>query len=177
MSTYTDKMPDCCMSCIHSIPRTNTRPQEFDCNLKKAKITWSEYDTPKECPLKPLPKIAELRPCLVRGKTAFFHRWVEYSDIVAPSPMVGGRPGGVIKCTFAIVEYEDGTVSRCYPEEIRFLDAQNNTHVMGLIESVLDTLVEVGNGTTNEMLHEAADKMFQVRDVLEGKKRKEDKNE
>lgn len=56
-------------------------------------------------------------------------------------------------------------------------NAQNNTHVMGLIESVLDTLVEVGNGTTNEMLHEAADKMFQVRDVLEGKKRKEDKNE
>lgn len=174
MSTYTDKMPDCCMACIHSIPRANTRPQEFDCNLKKAKITWSEYDTPKECPLIPLPNNAGLRPCLARGKKAFFHKWAEYSDVVAPSPMVGGQPGGVTKAVFAIVEFDDGTVSRCLPEKIRFLDAQNNSHAMNLIESVLDTLVEVGNGTTDEMLHEAAEKMFQVRDMLEGKERKED---
>lgn len=36
-----------------------------------------------------------------------------------------------------------------------------------MIESVLDTLVEVGNGVTDEMLHEAADKLFSVRDLLE----------
>ena len=39
--------------------------------------------------------------------------------------------------------------------------------VFGLIEDVLDTLIEVGNGTTDEMLHEAADKLFMVRDLLE----------
>ena len=35
-----------------------------------------------------------------------------------------------------------------------------------LIEEVLDTLIEVGNGTTDEMLHEAADKLFVVRDCF-----------
>ena len=41
--------------------------------------------------------------------------------------------------------------------------------VFGLIEDVLDTLIEVGNGTTDEMLHEAANKLFRVRDLLEAK--------
>lgn len=39
--------------------------------------------------------------------------------------------------------------------------------VFELIEDVLDTLIEAGNGVTNEMLHEAADKLFRVRDILE----------
>ena len=39
--------------------------------------------------------------------------------------------------------------------------------VFGLIEDILDTLIEVGNGTTDEMLHEAANKLFKVRDLLE----------
>ncbi len=39
--------------------------------------------------------------------------------------------------------------------------------VFGLIEDALDTLIEVGNGTTDEMLHEAADELFRVRDLLE----------
>ena len=38
--------------------------------------------------------------------------------------------------------------------------------VFGLIEDVLDTLIEVGNGTTDEMLHEAADELFRARDLL-----------
>ena len=33
-----------------------------------------------------------------------------------------------------------------------------------IIESVLDTLVEVGNGVTDEHLHAAADKLFKFRD-------------
>ena len=129
MSTYTDQMPDCCMACIHSIPRTNTRPQEFDCNLKKGKITWSEYDTPKECPLKPLPSVAGLRPCLIKDKKAVFHRWTEFSEVIAPSMLKGGTPGGEIKITLAIIEYEDGSVHRCYPEEIKFLDRKEDENV------------------------------------------------
>ena len=39
---------------------------------------------------------------------------------------------------------------------------------MQLIEDVLDTLVEVGNGVTDEMLHEAAEKLFKARGLLEG---------
>lgn len=38
---------------------------------------------------------------------------------------------------------------------------------MLLIEDVLDTLVEVGNGVTDEHLHEAADKLFKARHLLE----------
>lgn len=33
-----------------------------------------------------------------------------------------------------------------------------------LLEDVLDTLVEVGNGATHEMLKEACDKLFRFRD-------------
>lgn len=88
---------------------------------------WNECQVMnKECPTNPPSSITELRPCLVSGKTAFFHKWAEYSDVVAPSPMVGGAPGGVIKSTLAIVEYEGGTVSRCYPEEIKFLDRKED---------------------------------------------------
>lgn len=39
--------------------------------------------------------------------------------------------------------------------------------VMLLIEEILDTLIEVGNGVTDEHLHEAADKLFKIRDILE----------
>lgn len=43
---------------------------------------------------------------------------------------------------------------------------------MVLIEDVLDTLVEVGNGITEEHLHNAADRLFRARDILEGKRQK-----
>lgn len=36
--------------------------------------------------------------------------------------------------------------------------------VMEVLEDVVDTLVEVGYGTTDEMLHEAADKLIAIRD-------------
>ena len=38
--------------------------------------------------------------------------------------------------------------------------------VRNLLEDVLDTLIEVGNGTTDKMLHSAADSLFIVRDSL-----------
>ena len=41
--------------------------------------------------------------------------------------------------------------------------------IMLLLEDVLDTLVEVGNGVTDEQLHEAADKLFKVRDIMQNK--------
>lgn len=33
-----------------------------------------------------------------------------------------------------------------------------------ILEDVIDTLIEVGNGVTDEMLHEAADKLLKFRD-------------
>ena len=41
-----------------------------------------------------------------------------------PSIMAGGHGGGQISATFALVEYEDGTVAEVYPSRVRFLDTK-----------------------------------------------------
>jgi hypothetical protein len=64
----------------------------------------------------------EYRPCLVKGKKALFHRWIERSEIVSPSIMVGEHGGGIIKAPFAIVEYENGEVAEVNPTAIEFQD-------------------------------------------------------
>ena len=64
----------------------------------------------------------DLRPCIVNGKPALFHRWADWSEIVEPAIMRGGHGGGVVRAALAIVEYEDGTVGRVLPEKVRFLD-------------------------------------------------------
>ena len=61
------------------------------------------------------------------------------------------------------VRNKDGktlTEQECFDEE---------GEEMLLIEDVLDTLIEVGNGVTDEALHESADKLFRVRDILNSK--------
>ena len=63
-----------------------------------------------------------LRPCIADGEKAMFHRWAEVSQIVPPSPMVGGHLGGVAKDIVALVEFEDGTIRELSPNRIRFLD-------------------------------------------------------
>lgn len=65
---------------------------------------------------------SEYRPCLVKGQHALFHRWEDNSEIYAPSLMVGGHGGGVVKYACAIVEYEDGHVERVKPEDLVFVD-------------------------------------------------------
>ena len=60
---------------------------------------------------------------------------------------------------------EEGTVLP--PDHRPLIDADEvMKEVFGLIEDILDTLIEVGNGTTDEMLHEAANELFRVRDLL-----------
>ncbi|WP_317115492.1 hypothetical protein [Clostridium neonatale] len=63
-----------------------------------------------------------LRPCKVDDKKAFFHKWSDRSEIIPPSPMVGGHSGGELKYTVGIVEYEDGTVHMHSADSIRFVD-------------------------------------------------------
>lgn len=53
---------------------------------------------------------------------ALFHCWNHRSELVGESPLRGGYPAGQISGTFAIVEYEDGTVHEIEPKNIRFLD-------------------------------------------------------
>lgn len=67
----------------------------------------------------------KLRPCYILGKDskqkALFHCWSYHSDIYAPSPMVGGHPGGVVARMSAIVELEDGSVTLIHPQSIKFV--------------------------------------------------------
>lgn len=44
--------------------------------------------------------------------------------------MVGGHDGGVLKYTVAIVEYEDGGVSECPPDKIKFTDNKFKEYCM-----------------------------------------------
>lgn len=53
---------------------------------------------------------------------ALFHCWNHRSELCDASPMIGGHPGGQVSGTFAIVEYEDGTVHEVEPQNIRFVD-------------------------------------------------------
>lgn len=64
----------------------------------------------------------KLRHCEVSGEKGYFHRWVDKSEIVRPSMMVGGHNGGRISATLALVEFEDGRVEECYPHRIVFKD-------------------------------------------------------
>lgn len=88
------------------------------------------------------------RPCLVDGKRALWHRWVDRAEVVPPSIMRGGHGGGQLACTVALVELFDGTVKTVYPERVRFLDTEYEMSNMegdymlaeerGLIEKEVD---------------------------------------
>lgn len=77
---------------------------------------------PREFEFSFAPKSPKLRPCMVDGEKALFHRWEDYATILEPSPMVGGHPGGQLRETFAIVEMESGQVMEVKPTKVKFED-------------------------------------------------------
>jgi len=77
---------------------------------------------PKEFEFSFAPKSPKLRPCMVDGEKALFHRWEDYATVIEPSPMVGGHPGGQLRKTFAIVEMESGQVMEVKPTKVKFED-------------------------------------------------------
>ena len=84
------------------------------------------------------------RPCEVGLRPARFHRWLEedrvllhvngfYSPEERQRLLFNYRHGGivpegfttdVIRETFALVEYEDGTIEKVQPERVRFVDKE-----------------------------------------------------
>ena len=62
----------------------------------------------------------KLRPCLVYGKKALFHRWADTTDIIMKQQTKG------------IVEYEDGTVERVLPYEIKFIPLNFNEYAFNM---------------------------------------------
>jgi hypothetical protein len=65
-----------------------------------------------------------LRPCIVKGRKALFHRWSDKGSIIPPSPMIGGHNGGTFTVPIAIIEYDDGAVVECFPSEVKFVDSK-----------------------------------------------------
>lgn len=73
------------------------------------------------------------RPCEVmqispRGtirepKKALFHGLFTESQVIAPSALKGGHPGGTVQSPVAVVEFEDGTIERVPIESVRLLDS------------------------------------------------------
>ena len=65
----------------------------------------------------------ERRQCYASGRKAMFHRWVNVAYPVGESLGISGPPAGQMEYTMALVELEDGRVTRVDPKNIRFLDS------------------------------------------------------
>lgn len=79
-----------------------------------------------------------LRPCYIDGIKAMFHRFSECSEIIKPSPMIGGHKGGILRWAVAIVEYENGIVSEVEVTKVRFADGGNFKDVRFIPLEILD---------------------------------------
>lgn len=65
---------------------------------------------------------------------ALFHCWSHRSEVVGESYLRGGHSAGQVSSTFAIVEYEDGTVHEVDPWNIRFVDDAMSEYVFPEME-------------------------------------------
>lgn len=88
-------------------------------------------------------KSAEYRHCVVGGRKALFHRWVESDKVILEQLVLRKKdslddamdvfnnfgivsPGmttKVIKSFYGLVEYEDGAMEKVDPEKIKFKDS------------------------------------------------------
>lgn len=64
-------------------------------------------------------------------RKALFHCWSHRSEIVGESLLRGGHAAGQVSGTFAIVEFEDGTVKEVEPWNIRFIEGLINDYSFG----------------------------------------------
>lgn len=68
----------------------------------------------------------ERRPCYAKGRKAIFHRWANTANPITPrgvDPSDERARFFQYRATQAVVEYEDGTVERVWPQDIRFADS------------------------------------------------------
>lgn len=62
---------------------------------------------------------------------ALFHCWSHRSKVVGESYLCGGHAAGQVSGTFAIVEFEDGTVKEIEPWNIQFVEGLINDYSFG----------------------------------------------
>ena len=66
----------------------------------------------------------ERRPCWVKGKKALFHRWVDSARPVKPRGLEDTETMAryQVAHVHGLVEFEDGTLERVWPQDIQFTD-------------------------------------------------------
>lgn len=72
--------------------------------------------------MKDIKIVPEVRACYVGDKKAIFHGWFPFSEIVPPSPMIGGHGGGVLNFVCGLVEYNNGETDLIHARKIQFAD-------------------------------------------------------
>ena len=73
-----------------------------------------------------------MRLCRAKGVDAIFHKWAEVSEVIPPSPMVGGHSGGVIRYATAIVEFiHNGQVIEVMANDVIFCDTEKAAACLG----------------------------------------------
>lgn len=86
-------------------------------------------------------EVAEYRPCYVNGRRALFHRWENTANPVLPRGVNANDEKARFfqyRSTRALVEYEDGTMGRVWPLEIRFADGDRFKECEWLPEEALE---------------------------------------
>ncbi len=102
----------------------------FDKIMRSAHRANAEDGLAPIIPLAPAPRFIfredtdQRRPCWARGRKALFHCWANVAHPVPPRGVELNEKTRFFQFrrTDAIVEFEDGTVARCYPNEIQFAD-------------------------------------------------------
>lgn len=89
----------------------------------------------------------DLRPCYIVNTTrsgctqrtkGLFHCWEHIAQVIEPSPLKGGHPGGQIAYTRALVETIDGCMRSVAPSSIEFRDTEIVLHEMRLLDYFLE---------------------------------------
>lgn len=62
----------------------------------------------------------ENRKCIFKKEVYTFHGFYQESNVIPPSPLVGGHSGGVIAYPVAIIEDEKGNVMEVEAIKIQF---------------------------------------------------------
>lgn len=68
----------------------------------------------------------ENRKCLFKKEVYTFHGFYQESNVIPPSPLVGGHGGGVIAYPVAIIEDTKGNVTEAAAISIKFIEEKDD---------------------------------------------------
>lgn len=92
----------------------------------------------------------EYRPCLVDGRKALFHRWVDNARPVRRKyANEDDTENYQLHNVQALVEYEDGTVARVWPQHIQFIDIHPKFQEYAWPDPTLPFIFETEEGAGN----------------------------